>query len=98
MVVIPMKEATFLLTVYGIVGRIEVENQALGWPTKRRDKLLDQHLVQPPGRCPVGPVLPAAQGRGAGQCRVALDGRLQGQIIPQGLVVIEILIPQSQAI
>ena len=74
MVIIAVEKAAFLLTVYRVIGCIEVQNQAFGRTTERGDELIDQDLMETPGRRPIRAVLPAAQGRGAGQCRVALDG------------------------
>jgi len=97
-IVIAVEKPAFLLAMHGVICRIEVQDQAFGRPTEGGDELIDQNFMETPGRYPVRAVLPTAEGRGAGQFRVALDGRLQGQIFAQRLVVIEIFIAERQAI
>ena len=98
MIVIAVAKATFLLTMNGVIGRIEVQNQAFGWTAERGDELIDQDFMQAPGRRSIRAILPTAQRRGAGQFCAALDGCLQGRVFPQCLVVIEIFVAQGQTI
>ena len=51
-----------------------------------------------PGDFPVGAVFPSAQGRGARERCIALNGSLQGRIDAQAVMVIEILVTQRQSI
>jgi hypothetical protein len=98
MIVVAVEEAPLLLTVHRIVCSVEVQDQAFRGTAKRGDELLDEHLVQPPGRGPVGAVLPATQRRGAGQWRVAFNRRLDRQIVAQCLMVVEIFVTECQPV
>ena len=75
-----MEEAVFLVTVYHIIGRIKVQDQFLRRCFKRSNELLDDDFMHAPSSFSVGPVLPAAQGRTAGQFLGAPQCRLDGQV------------------
>ena len=61
-VVITVKEAAFLVSVYPVVGSVKIQNQLLRCLLKRSDELLDNYFMHLPGSFTVCPVLPAAQG------------------------------------
>jgi hypothetical protein len=104
-----VEEATFLIAVQGIVGRIEVENDLLGRPLVRLEEevdeqALDRRIVVPDlvvarglDRCVLEPV----QGALAGERRAvpALGCELAGEnrehrIVAQLVVVDQVLIPE----
>lgn len=93
MVVVTMEKTPFLVTMHRVVGGVEVENQFLGWSIKGGDEALHQHPVDRPRRPPIGPVLKPAQRRRAGQRPVALNRRLQGQVVAQRIMVVQIAEP-----
>ena len=94
MVVIAVEEATLLVAVDRIVGRVDVENDLFRHPCERGDEALDQNLVNRPRPTPIGPVLEAAQGRRAGQLTVPPGRRLQARVMAQIGVVVEVLVAQ----
>jgi hypothetical protein len=98
MVVVTVKEAPFLAAMDGIVGGIEVQDQALGHALFGGNELLNDDLVHAPSRFPVGPVFPAAQGGRAGQRHAAAQRGLDRQVAAQCLVVVEVFITQGQSV
>lgn len=87
-----------LLAVHPVVGGTEVEvERLLGWPPERADELLDHFLVDGDRPVPIGLLLEATQRGLAGQHAVGIDGGLQGDVVTQRLVVVEILVAQRQA-
>ena len=48
-IVVPMEEPSLLLTMHGIISRIEVQNQLFGRFLEGGDELLHQQLGYPPG-------------------------------------------------
>ena len=93
-VVVAVEEASLLMAVHRIVGGVDVEHDLLGRRREGGDIGLDQNPVDAPGPGPLGPVLEAAQGRRAGQHPVALGRRLHGQVMAQGVMVVEVLVAQ----
>ncbi len=49
-----------------IVRGIDVQDQLPGWVFERRDALIGQDFVDPPGRFQIGPILSATLGRRVG--------------------------------
>ncbi len=97
-VVVAVEVPPELLAMHPIGGSIEVEvERLLGWPPERADELLDHLLVDGDRPVPVSLLLEAAQGGLTGQHAIGIDGGLQGDIVTQRLVVVEILVAQRQA-
>ncbi len=111
-VVIAVEEAALLFAVQRIVRGVQIENDFLGRAFVGFEKQIDQQLldrravmadlVVKAGRL-LRP-LQTVQGRLAGNRRAIGAARLQfaGQhrkqgIVPQGIVIVEVLIPQRQA-
>ena len=59
--------------------------------------LVDQNAVDGDGCLPVGPVLEAAQRRTGGPGPILVESGLQGQIVLQLIVVVEVFIALAQA-
>src|SRR5690554_3713497 len=97
-VVVAVEVPPELLAVHPVVGGIEVEvERLLGWQPERADELLDHFLVDGDRPVPIGLLLEATQRGLAGQHAVGIDGGLQGDVVTQRLVVVEILVAQRQA-
>ena len=79
-IVVAVEEPAFLLAVYLIVGRIEVQYQLLRRSFERGNELFDHNPVHPPCRLPIRPVLPPAQRRTARQLLIAIQRRLNRQV------------------
>ncbi len=62
----------------------------------RRDEALHQGRMDTPRPVPAGGVLEAAQRRRAGQGTVPLGRCLQGEIVAQSRVVVDVLVAQRQ--
>jgi hypothetical protein len=80
------------------IGRIKVQHQFLGRLLEGGDELLYEHPMDGHRRGAVCLALQPAKGGAAGQRFAALHSRLPGQIVPQGVVVIEILVTQRQPV
>ena len=93
-----MEKPTRLLAVHRIVGGVEVQYQFLRHHLQASDELLQQYLVEPPRRRPVGPLLEPAQRRGTGQRPITLHHRLQPDLPAQRVVIVQILIPQRHRV
>ena len=93
-VVIAVEEAPLLMAVHRIVGGIHVQHNLFGRPLEGGDEGRGQNLVNRPRPIPFGPVLEAAQRRRAGQSPVAPGRRLQGKVMAQGRVIVQILVAQ----
>ena len=89
-----MEEAPLLMAVHRIVGGIHVQHNLFGRPLEGGDEGRGQNLVNRPRPIPFGPVLEAAQRRRAGQSPVAPGRRLQGKVMAQGRVIVQILVAQ----
>ena len=79
------------------VGGIHIQHDAPGRDAVALDISIHQHLRHPPQGPAVHPVLQAAQGGGGAEVlalRAPLGGHLQGRILPDLVVIIEVLIPQ----
>ena len=94
-VVVAVEEPPLLATVHRVVGGIDVEHDLLGRPIKGGDEGLNQDLVDAPSPQGLGAVLQTTQAWRAGQRRVAIDRRLQRQVVAQLAVVVEILVAQG---
>lgn len=97
-VVVTMEEASLLLAVQRVVGGIKVQHQLFGRALEAGDELIDQHLMQPPRRGPIGPLLQSAQRGGAGNLAVHANSRLHGHVTAQSTVVVEVFPAQRQAV
>ena len=97
-VVVAVEEATLLLSVQWVVGGIEVQYQLFGGTVEAGDELIHQHLVQPPGRGTVGPLLQAAQGGCTGDLSVHAHGCLQGHVLAQRAVIVQVFPAQCESI
>ena len=97
-VVVAMEEAPLLLAVQWVVGGVEVQHQLLGRRVKAGDELLHQHFVQSPGRGAVGPLLQPAQRGGACDLTVHAHCRLQGHVLAQCIVIVQVFPAQCQPI
>jgi hypothetical protein len=91
--VVTMVVTPLLVAVDPIIGRVEIEEQLRGRPGKGGDEVVQQHPVKGERRPAVGPLREPAERRIAGQWGVALQRGLPEEIVPQRLVVIEILVP-----
>ena len=95
-VIVRVEERELLLAVRGIVGVVDVENDALRW--SREAAAVEIDLAEPYARerAPVGQVLEPRQCRLAHQIGAAVgcaaDGDLQGGIAPQRVDVIAVLV------
>ena len=93
-VVITVEEATLLMAMHRIVGRVDVQHDLFRRPRKGGDEALHQNLVNRPRPAPLGPVLETAQGRSAGQRTVAPGSGLKAQVMAQTGVVVQVLVAQ----
>src|SRR5579883_1459450 len=100
MIIIAMEETTFLLAVDAIVGRVEVEDQVLRRGGVGGDELIDQDLGDLDQCLSIDAVLQTAESRRRGEGLIRLGqfagGDLEGQVIAEGLMVVEILVSQGQ--
>ncbi len=97
-VVIALKETALLVAVNRIVGGVEVEDQLVGRVFARGDEGLHQNLVRGPSHLAVGRVLEPAQRRRTGWRLIPIGRRLQCLVVAQGVVVVQILVTQGQAV
>ena len=95
-VVIRAEVAALLIAMHQIVGGIEVENQLGRRLLERRDELIDDHAVDGNGASTVGAILEAAQGGAGGGGGVAFERGLQGQVVAQMIVIVEIFVALAQ--
>ena len=98
MVVVAMEEAPFLVSMHPVVCGVKIENQFIRCFSVRGDERIEQHLVQANGHLPVNPVFQPAQRGLPAQHGIAFNASLEGKIGSQGLVIVEILIAQSEPI
>jgi hypothetical protein len=96
--VVAVEKALFLLAVQRVVGGVEVQHQLLGRSLEAGDELLDQQLAQVHRRGPIGPARQAAQRGRTGHLAIHAHGRLHRHALPQRLVVVQVLPPQSQTV
>ena len=94
-VVIAVEKASLLTTVHRIVGGVDVQHNLFGRPLEGGDEGRGQNLVNRPRPTPFGPILEAAQRRRAGQRPVAPGRGLQGKVMAQGRVIVQILVAQG---
>src|SRR6185312_6130152 len=99
MIIISVKEAVLLLAVDAIVGGVEVEDQVCRWRRVGSDALVDEDLSELEQGLSLNAILQPAQGgrRCEGQLRLGWfpGSHLENRIGAEGLVVIEILVPQG---
>ena len=93
-----MEEPVFLRAVQRCVRGVEVQNQPPRWDRMRRHELLDQDFVNRPGGVPVGPLFQSAQCRRTGQRLHPVGRRLQGQVVTQFPMIVQILMAQGQCV
>ena len=96
--VIPVIGPACLIAVHPVVRRIEIQDQLLRRLGKGLDEQLQQYLVDRHHPGTLCPGLEPAQGRGAGQHPVLPDRRLQGRIVAQLVVIVQVLVAQTQGI
>ena len=83
--------------MHAVIRGVEVQDQLGRWRGKGGDELREKHLVEGHGRPAVRARFQAAEGGAAGEVRVALQGRLPGQIVAQRVVIVEVLVAQGQS-
>ena len=93
-VVVAVEEATGLMTVHRVVGRVEVQHQFPGPVRERGDELLHQLLMNRDRPLALGALLEPAKRRRTRQRPVALARRLNHQVVAKNIVVVQILVPQ----
>ena len=93
-----MKLCTFLSAVDRIIGGIKVQNQFFRCMPERANKLIYQYLMQAPGCGTIRPILPATQGRTAGQYAIPINSSLDRQIMTQLVVIVQVFVAQCQRI
>ena len=102
LVVVAVEEAADLVTVDGIVGGVEVQDQFLGGRVVGGDEGLHDNLGHRDERGALGAVLQAAQGGGAGQGQIVFDAAFGDQlhkgIVAEGLLVVEVFVAQGQGV
>ena len=92
MIVITVKESSFLIAVHLIVGGVKIQDQLLRRLFERSDKVVHYHFVNPERRLPIRPVLKPAERRTAGQVLISVNRRLNRYVSPQRLVIVEVFI------
>ncbi len=90
-----MEETALPFPMQRRIGGINVQNHPLRGPRVGLSKLSKQNVVKGHRRLPVEALFETAQGGGTGQGFHPRGGRLQGRIVAQFLVVIEVFIPQT---
>ena len=100
MVIIAVEETAFLLAVDAIIGRVEIEDQVLRRGGVGGDELIDQDLGDLDQCLSIDAVLQAAERRRRGEGLIRLGqfagGNLEGRVGAEGLMIVEILVPQGQ--
>ena len=101
MIIIPMEESPLLVTVDGVIRGVEVEDQVLGRLGVSGDKLINHDLGARDQRRAVNAVFEAAEGWGRGEGPLGIGapsgGHLQHGVGAEGLMVVEILVAQSES-
>ena len=99
MVVVAVKESPLLLAVNAVVSGVEVEDKMFRRRRMRGDELIDEDLRDLDQRLAIDTVFQSAKCRRRGQRRFwfrgLLRGNLENGIDAEGLVVVEIFVPQS---
>ena len=99
MIVIAVKESSFLIAVDAVVGGVEVENQMSRRRRVGGDELIDQDFGDLDERLSIEPILQSAQGRRRGEGRALLgrfaDGDLQAGIDAKLLMIVEVFISEG---
>ena len=98
MVIVAVKEASFLIAVHHVIGRIKIEDDLLWRYCVRRDELVDEQGIHVHRNLSLCAVFETAQRRGAGQRLIAADCRLQGDVMPELSMVVEILFASANGI
>jgi len=88
--------ATFLLAVNRIVRGVEIENQFLGRLRKRGDELIEQDTVRSDGDLAISAAFETTKGRAGCRLPLLLQGGLQGQILAQPVMVVEVFVALAQ--
>ena len=84
--------------MHRIIRGIEVENKFCRRRRKRGDETLNDYVMNRARYIPVSTMFQTTQGRTGGARRHFAQRGLQGQIMAQTVVIIEILIPLHQRI
>ena len=98
MVVVTVKEAALLIAMHHVIGRVEVEDDLLWRYCVRRDELVDEQSIHVNRGLTLRAVFETAEGRGAGQRLIATDCRLQGDVMPELIMVVEIFFAATNSI
>ena len=53
LVIVAMEKPALLSPMHGIIGGIEIQDQPVGWCRERGDELLQEDLMDGPGRSPI---------------------------------------------
>jgi hypothetical protein len=96
--VVAMEVPAFLVAVHPGIGGIEVEDQFAGSFLERGDELVQQHFVEGHGGLSIHPLLQPAKAGVSRQRLRPFQSSLPGEVAPQGLMVIEVFIPQGQPV
>ena len=95
-----MEESLLLVAVDGVIRGVEVEDQVLGRLGVSGEELIDQDLGARDQRRAVDAVFEAAEGRGRGEGPLGIGapsgGHLQHGVGAEGLMVVEVLVAQSE--
>jgi len=97
-VIVAVEETSFLFPVHHVVGRIEVEDDLLWRYCVRRDELVDEQGIHVNRSLSLCAVFGTAQRRGAGQRLIATHRRLQGDVMPELIMVVDILFAAANGI
>ncbi len=97
-VIVAVKEAAFLVPVHLIVCRIKVEDDLLRGHRMRLDELIHQKGIHLDGRLSLRMVLKTTQGWRTRQWLIATHCRLQGDVMAEFIVIVEILFAASDGI
>ena len=76
----------------GIVGAVKVQNHLPGRFLMRFNENFHQFLTDLPAGMVGGLILKSAQGRVAGQVRVAADSRLKRRVLSHAYVIVEVFV------
>ena len=97
-IIVGMGESIFLHAMLQIIRGIDIKDEPLWRFIVRGNALLSDYLLHDAGQLPGCGVLPAAQGRRTGQRSVTVKRRLQCKVLTQGLVIVQNLFAQGQAV
>ena len=100
MIIIPVEESPLLVAVDGVIRGVAVEDQVLGRLGVSGEELIDHDRGARDRRLAVAAVFEAAEGwgRGAGPLGIGASsgGHLRHGVGAEGLMVVEVLVAQSE--